>query len=148
MDRIFTRIGSGDNLAAGKSTFFIEMEEVALICDLATKNSLVILDEVGRGTSTFDGMAIAQAILEYLLDIVKSKALFATHYHELTELTKTKPSAKNFHLECKEINGNLIFSHKLFEGALGESFGIAVAKLAGISPSILTRAQELLSKLG
>lgn len=148
MDRIFTRIGSGDNLAAGKSTFFIEMEEVSLICDLATKNSLVILDEVGRGTSTFDGMAIAQAILEYLLDVVKSKALFATHYHELTELVQTKPSAKNFHLECKEINGNLIFSHKLFEGALGESFGIAVAKLAGISPSILIRAKELLSKLG
>jgi DNA mismatch repair protein MutS len=144
IDRVFTRIGSGDNLAAGKSTFLVEMEEVALICSAANKSSLIILDEVGRGTSTFDGMAIAQAILEYLFDSVAAKTLFATHYHELTVLAKCRSGVNNYHMGCQEVGDNLVFSHRLLQGAAGASFGIAVAKLAGLPVPILARAKELL----
>lgn len=147
VDRIFTRIGSGDDLIAGKSTFFVEMEEVSLICGQASKSSLVILDEVGRGTSTYDGMAIAHAILEYLFDQVGAKAIFATHYHELTRLSEQKLGINNFSMGCREIGDNLIFSHKLLPGAAGASFGISVAKLAGISQPILERAKKLLVEL-
>lgn len=146
-DRIFTRIGSADNLAAGKSTFLIEMEEVALICDQTTKKSLVILDEVGRGTSTFDGMAIAQAILEYLLAKNSAKILFATHYHELTSLADSNELVKNFFLDYRQENENIIFLHKVKAGVARSSCGIAIAKLAGLPLNLLKRAQELLRHL-
>ena len=146
-DRIFTRIGSGDNLAQGKSTFLVEMEETATICTQATKNSLVILDEVGRGTSTYDGMALAQAIIEYLVTKVGASCLFATHYHELTDLESSLPGIKNYHAECLE-QGNLItFTHRIKIGAATQSFGIHVARLANIPSSIITRAQIILTGL-
>lgn len=144
VDRIFTRIGSADHLAAGKSTFLVEMEEVALICNAATKKSLIVLDEVGRGTSTFDGMAIAWAILEYLYHQVNAKTLFATHYHELTELSTTEPGIKNFFMACNEKNDTITFMHSLTPGVAKSSFGICIAKLAGLPPSILTAAKNKL----
>lgn len=148
-DRVFTRIGSGDNLSAGKSTFLVEMEEVATICSLATKNSLIILDEVGRGTSTFDGMALARAILEYLHDEVHAFVLFATHYHELSSLSQTKSAIKNYFVSCQfnEETDSLKFLHKLVQGASKASFGIAVAKLAGVNQKIISRAKTILSEL-
>lgn len=147
-DRIFTRIGSGDNLAEGKSTFLIEMEEVATICQLATKNSLVILDEVGRGTSTYDGLALAQAILEFVYHQLQAKTLFATHYHELTKLADILPGASNFWVTCHQIDERLVFLHKVEPGVAKASFGIQVAKLAGLPDSILMRAKDLLKSFG
>lgn len=146
-DRIFTRIGSGDNLAQGKSTFLIEMEETATICTQATKNSLVILDEVGRGTSTYDGLALAQAIIEYLAGVIGVSCLFATHYHELTVLEKSFKSIKNYHAECLDRNGSIIFTHCIKSGATNQSFGIHVAELAAIPGVITARAKELLKNL-
>jgi DNA mismatch repair protein MutS len=146
-DRIFTRIGSGDNLAQGKSTFLVEMEETATICTQATKNSLVILDEVGRGTSTYDGMALAQAIIEYIAAKIGASCLFATHYHELTDLENSLPGIKNYHAECIE-QGNLItFTHQIKTGTATQSFGLHVAQLANIPESIINRAHIILSDL-
>jgi DNA mismatch repair protein MutS len=147
MDRIFTRIGSGDNLAAGKSTFLVEMEETAIICREATDKSLVILDEVGRGTSTFDGMALAQAIIEYIFQTVRARCLFATHYHELTHLEEKFAGISNYSLDCKNRNGTLIFTHKLVKGAAFGSFGIQVAELANLPSGVVRRAEELLFKM-
>ncbi len=146
-DQIFTRIGSGDDLIKGRSTFFVEMEEVAQICKEATKDSLIILDEVGRGTSTFDGMAIAQAILEFLYEEVGAKTLFATHYHELTELSNLKPGVKNYFMDCLEKGDDIVFLHKLKSGAAKESFGVSIAKLAGIPKPVISRAHEILKEL-
>lgn len=144
IDRIFTRIGAGDNLAEGKSTFLVEMEETATICTQATKNSLVILDEVGRGTSTFDGMALAQAIIEYIFQKIKTRCLFATHYHELTQLEKNLKGITNYHMLCKKINDQVIFLHKIVPGVSGGSFGIEVAKLALLPDTIIQRAEKIL----
>ncbi|KKP24887.1 MAG: mismatch repair protein MutS protein [candidate division TM6 bacterium GW2011_GWF2_28_16] len=147
LDRIFTRIGSGDNLADGKSTFLVEMEETATICSQATKNSLVILDEVGRGTSTFDGIALAQAIIEHIYTNIKANCLFATHYHELTELEKIFENIKNYHMLSKKIDDKVIFLHKIAPGIADGSFGIEVAKLAQLPTKVITRASEILQSI-
>ncbi len=147
LDRIFTRIGSGDNLAQGKSTFLIEMEETATICTQATKNSLVILDEVGRGTSTFDGIALAQAIVEYISQKIKARCLFATHYHELTKLSENFSGIANYNMACQKNTNSIIFLHKISKGAANGSFGIDVAKLAQLPEEIINRASIILKTL-
>lgn len=147
LDRIFTRIGSGDNLAAGKSTFLIEMEETATICHQATKNSLVILDEVGRGTSTSDGLALAQAIVEYLVTEIKAKCLFATHYHELTALAEQLPMIKNYYMTCTKRDTTILFHHTIAPGVANQSFGLDVAQLAQLPLPIVDRAREILITL-
>lgn len=147
LDRIFTRIGAGDNLAAGKSTFLVEMEETASICTQATQNSLVILDEVGRGTSTFDGLAIAQAVIEYLYEKVGARCLFATHYHELTQLNKTYPGIAPFYAASKKTEQGIVFLYKMIQGVADGSFGVEVAKLAQLPQQVINRSQELLSEL-
>lgn len=147
LDRIFTRIGSGDNLAAGKSTFLVEMEETAIICRQATKNSLVILDEVGRGTSTFDGMAIAQAIIEYIYLQLGARCLFATHYHELTDLADHYSGIANYMMKSEKTNSGIIFLHEIAKGKAGGSFGLEVAKLADLPQEIINRARDLIEHL-
>ena len=146
LDRFFTRIGSGDNLAEGKSTFLIEMEETASICTQATKNSLVILDEVGRGTSTFDGLAIAQAVVEYLYETIQARCLFATHYHELTHLQKRYAGIVSYYASSKKAGDTIIFLYTMIRGVADGSFGVQVAKLAQLPPSIVLRAQELVEQ--
>jgi len=147
LDRVFTRIGAGDNLAEGKSTFLVEMEETATICTQATKNSLVILDEVGRGTSTFDGIALAQAIVEYLYLTVKARCLFATHYHELTRLTHTHTGIANYHMVCRKTASGILFLHTIAPGQTEGSFGVEVAKLAQLPDYIVKRANILLKSM-
>lgn len=147
VDRIFTRIGSSDNLAAGASTFMVEMSETAHILNHATERSLIILDEVGRGTSTFDGLSIAWAISEYIHNNIKGKTLFATHYHELTELEGLLEGAKNYSIAVKEHNDNIIFLRKIVKGGVDKSYGIQVAKLAGLPETVILRAKEILLDL-
>ncbi len=147
LDRIFTRIGASDKVAEGKSTFLVEMEETALICRYATKKSLVILDEVGRGTSTFDGIALAQAVLEYIHSTIGARCLFATHYHELTLLEATRSGVVNYHAACSKRDNNLLFLHKIIRGIAEGSFGLEVARLAQLPDNIITRAQEILRTL-
>jgi len=149
VDRIFTRVGAFDNLAQGKSTFMIEMVETANILGNATPRSLVILDEIGRGTSTFDGVSIAWAVAEYIHDYPKlgAKTLFATHYHELTELAMTKERVKNYNFAVREWNEEVVFLRKLMEGATNRSYGIQVARLAGLPEQVLARAREILKNL-
>ncbi len=146
IDRIFTRVGALDNLSHGQSTFMVEMEETANILNNATEKSLVIMDEIGRGTSTFDGLSIAWAVAEYLHDLNNRgvKTLFATHYHELTELAQTKPRVKNYNIAVKEWNDEIIFLRKLVEGGTNRSYGIQVARLAGIPPVVIGRAKKIL----
>jgi len=145
-DRIFTRVGALDNLSHGQSTFMVEMEETANILNNATEKSLIIMDEIGRGTSTFDGLSIAWAVAEYLHDLNNRgvKTLFATHYHELTDLAQTKPRVKNFNILVKEWNDEIIFLRKLVEGGTNRSYGIQVARLAGIPPAVIRRAKKIL----
>jgi len=149
VDRIFTRVGATDDLVRGRSTFMVEMEEVAHILRNITPRSLILLDEIGRGTSTFDGLSIAWAVTEYLHDSCpfQPKTLFATHYHELTELAMTKPRVKNFHVAVKEWNDRVIFLRKLVEGGTSRSYGIQVARLAGLPEGVLERAKEVLTNL-
>lgn len=147
VDRVFTRIGAGDNVAEGKSTFLVEMEETAAICRDATDKSLVILDEVGRGTSTFDGLAIAQAVVEYIYNHIGAHCLFATHYHELTLLQDTMPGIKSYYSVSKKTKDGILFLYKIAPGSADGSFGIEVAKLALLPPAVITRAQELLATL-
>ncbi|MGE0206701.1 MAG: DNA mismatch repair protein MutS [Candidatus Babeliales bacterium] len=147
LDRIFTRIGAGDNVADGKSTFLVEMEETTAICTYATKNSLIILDEVGRGTSTFDGLALAQAVIEYIYTTVQASCLFATHYHELTQLSQTFPGIVAYHAASKKTEQGILLLYKILLGAADGSFGLEVAKLAQIPPSIIARADTLLKTL-
>ena len=149
VDRLFTRIGASDDLASGQSTFMVEMTEVADILKNATPRSLLILDEIGRGTSTFDGMAIARAVLEYAVDRKRlgAKTLFATHYHELTDMEQTLPGVKNFNIAVKKRQGDMIFLRKIVPGAADDSYGIEVAKLAGIPDRVITRAREILKEL-
>lgn len=149
VDRIFTRIGASDSLATGQSTFMVEMNEVSNILNNATKNSLLILDEIGRGTSTFDGLSIAWSVLEYIADPNQcgSKALFATHYHELTELEGKIPGIKNYRISVKEVGEDIIFLRKIVRGGADKSFGVQVARLAGLPDKVLDRAKEILKKL-
>lgn len=144
-DRIFTRMGARDDISTGKSTFLTEMSEVALILNKATENSLVLLDEVGRGTSTFDGISIAWAISEYIYNEVKCKTVFATHFTELTELADMYPGIKNLTIEVRETPDGVIFLHKVVEGVADRSYGIEVAAIAGLPQSIVERAKEILN---
>jgi DNA mismatch repair protein MutS len=144
VDRIFTRIGASDNLARGRSTFMVEMTETAAILNTATPQSLILLDEVGRGTATYDGLAIAWAAIEYLHARNCAKTLFATHYHELTELAELLSGVKNYHVSVKEAGGSVVFLRKVEPGAADRSYGIEVAKLAGLPPEVIHRAREVL----
>ena len=148
-DRIFTRVGASDDLSAGQSTFMVEMNEVANIIKNATKDSLIILDEIGRGTSTFDGLSIAWAVTEYIANTenIGAKTLFATHYHELSELEGTLPGVKNYCITAREYGDDVIFLRKIVRGSADKSFGIAVAHLAGIPKPVLKRAREILASL-
>ncbi len=143
VDRIFTRIGSGDNVAEGKSTFLVEMEEVAMICHHATAKSLIILDEVGRGTSTSDGIALAQAIIEFMVEQIQARCLFATHYHELTTLADKYPMIKNYSMRCVRQHGKLHFLHSMQPGVAQRSFGLDVAQLAHLPAPIIVRATQI-----
>ncbi len=146
VDRVFTRIGASDNLARGRSTFMVEMTETAAILHTATERSLILLDEVGRGTSTYDGLAIAWAAIEYLHTRVRAKTLFATHYFELTELAQQLAGVKNYHVSVKETGGGVVFLRKVEPGAADRSYGIEVAKLAGLPNEVITRAREVLTE--
>jgi DNA mismatch repair protein MutS len=146
MDRVFTRIGASDNLARGRSTFMVEMTETAAILHTATARSLILLDEVGRGTSTYDGLAIAWAAVEYLHARVRAKTLFATHYFELTELAEQLSGVKNYHVSVKETGGGIAFLRKVEPGAADRSYGIEVAKLAGLPNEVIARAREVLTE--
>jgi DNA mismatch repair protein MutS len=149
MDRIFTRVGASDDISRGQSTFMVEMTEAANILNNATEKSLVILDEIGRGTSTFDGISIAWAVAEYLHDNLKSRpmTLFATHYHELTELSLTCKGVKNYNVAVKEYGDQIIFLRKIVQGATDKSYGIHVAKIAGLPREVIERAYEILENL-
>ncbi len=149
VDRIFTRVGASDNLVMGRSTFLVEMNEAANILNNATRRSLLILDEIGRGTSTYDGLSIAWAIAEHILDKTKlgSRALFATHYHELVELGDTHPGAKNYNIAVREWEDQIVFLRKIVEGGTDQSYGIHVAQLAGLPAQVIERAREILATL-
>ncbi len=147
VDKIFSRVGASDNLARGQSTFMVEMTEAAHILRNATPRSLIILDEIGRGTSTFDGLSIAWAVAEHLHDVVGAKTMFATHYHELTELTRTLDGAVNMSIAVKEWNDDIIFLRKLVEGEANRSYGIQVGRLAGLPEPVVARAKEVLANL-
>ena len=148
VDRIFTRIGASDNLAQGQSTFYVEMSELSYILNSAGPRSLIILDEIGRGTSTYDGLSIAWAVCEYLCnENTHIRTLFATHYHELTVLEDRIRGIKNLNVDVCEEDGNIIFLHKIVEGSASRSYGIHVAKLAGIPRTLLARAREKLAEL-
>jgi DNA mismatch repair protein MutS len=147
VDRIYTRVGASDNLSQGQSTFMVEMREAASILRGATRRSLVLLDEIGRGTSTYDGLAIAWAIAEHLDAAIGCRAMFATHYHELCELAETRDGVVNFNVAAKEYAGDVVFLHRLVEGSANRSYGVAVAKLAGVPEIVLARAKHLLADL-
>ena len=149
VDRIFSRVGASDDLARGNSTFMVEMNETANILNNATDKSLIILDEIGRGTSTYDGLSIAWAVVEHLhgQTDLGARTLFATHYQELTQLDKHLPRLHNFSVAVKEWNDDIIFVHRIQPGAADRSYGIQVARLAGLPPSVIDRAKSLLSKL-
>ena len=144
-DAIYTRIGASDDLVSGESTFMVEMKEANYAISQATKNSLILFDELGRGTATYDGMALAQAIIEYIHNHIHAKTLFSTHYHELTSLNQTLPKLKNIHVSAYEEDGNLVFLHKIKEGSVDKSYGIHVAKLANLPDSLIHRANEILN---
>jgi DNA mismatch repair protein MutS len=145
-DRIFTRIGASDNLARGRSTFLVEMSEVAAILNLATPHSFVLLDEVGRGTATFDGLSIAWAVVEFLQSHTRARTLFATHYHELTELADLLSGVKNVHVSVEEMPNEIVFLRRVEEGSANKSYGIEVARLAGLPPAVIARAREVLQR--
>ena len=148
-DRIFTRVGASDDLASGQSTFMVEMTEVANILRSATRNSLLILDEIGRGTSTFDGLSIAWAVVEHISNtrLLGAKTLFATHYHELTELEGLMSGVTNYCIAVKEQGDDIVFLRKIVKGGADKSYGIQVAKLAGVPDSVISRAKELVEQL-
>jgi DNA mismatch repair protein MutS len=147
VDRILSRVGASDNVARGESTFMVEMRETSGILREATRRSLVILDEIGRGTSTYDGLAIAWAVAEHIADIVGCRAMFATHYHELTDLAKSSPGVANYSVAAREHGEDVVFLHKLAEGPASRSYGIAVARLAGVPEVVLARAKAILGTL-
>jgi DNA mismatch repair protein MutS len=145
VDRLFTRVGASDNLVRGQSTFMVEMSETSAILHTATERSLVLLDEIGRGTSTYDGVSIAWSVSEYLHDRVKCKTVFATHYHELTQLPDELVAACNYSVEVKEVGEEVLFLHRLVAGGADRSYGIEVGRLAGLPPVVLDRARKLLA---
>jgi DNA mismatch repair protein MutS len=149
LDRVWTRVGASDDLARGRSTFMVEMTETAAILHNASPRSLVVLDEIGRGTATFDGLSIAWAVAEHLHDSAEhaAKTLFATHYHELTELAERLPGAQNYQITAAEREGEVVFLHRLERGRASKSYGIEVARLAGLPPAVLTRARDVLARL-
>jgi len=147
VDRIFTRVGASDNLVGGESTFMVEMNETANILNNATRRSLIVLDEIGRGTSTFDGMSIAWAVAEHIHDKIGAKTIFATHYHELTDLAERLPQVKNMNVAVREWNNQVVFLYKLVEGGSDHSYGIHVAKLAGLPTEVIARARQVLGDL-
>jgi DNA mismatch repair protein MutS len=147
VDRIFTRVGANDDLARGQSTFMVEMNETSNIVNNATDQSLVILDEIGRGTSTFDGLSIAWSVAEFLHDKIKARTLFATHYHELTKLAIERKGVCNLNVAVREWNEQIIFLRKILPGGADKSYGIQVARLAGLPKEILDRAKEILTHL-
>ncbi len=147
VDRVFSRVGAADDLAKGQSTFMIEMVETAAILNQATDRSLVILDEIGRGTATYDGLSIAWATLEHLHDVLKCRTLFATHYHELTELAGKLKSMACYTMRVKEWNNEIIFMHEVMKGAASRSYGIHVAQIAGLPKTVIQRAETILSIL-
>jgi DNA mismatch repair protein MutS len=144
IDKIFTRIGASDDLSMGQSTFMVEMSEVSHILNNATNDSLIILDEIGRGTSTFDGLSIAWSVIEYISKNLTAKTLFSTHYHELTELEGLLNGTKNYKVSVKEFNNSIIFLRKIVRGGASRSFGIEVASLAGLPEDVITRARNIL----
>ncbi len=146
-DRIFARVGASDELGKGQSTFMVEMTETARILNAATQSSLVILDEIGRGTSTYDGISLAWAITEFLHDVIGCRTLFATHYHELTELTQTLKHAANWNVAVRESQEEILFLHKIVEGSADKSYGIHVARLAGVPAEVIQRSQVILDTL-
>jgi DNA mismatch repair protein MutS len=146
-DRIFTRVGASDNLARGQSTFMVEMHETAAIVHSSTERSLVLLDEIGRGTSTYDGVSIAWAVTEHLHERVGAKTIFATHYHELTQLGDLLPRVRNLNVSVREVGEEIVFLRRLEEGGADRSYGIQVARLAGLPPEVIARARELLAEL-
>jgi DNA mismatch repair protein MutS len=147
VDRLFSRVGASDNLARGRSTFMVEMVETAAILSQATAQSFIILDEVGRGTSTYDGLAIAWAVVEAVHEVNQCRCLFATHYHELTRLAEKLPALSLHHVRAREYKGDLVLLHELGKGPADRSYGIAVARLAGLPPAVLARAKAVLNKL-
>jgi DNA mismatch repair protein MutS len=148
IDKIFTRVGASNNLSSGESTFMVEMNETSNILNNITERSLVILDEIGRGTSTYDGISIAWAISEFLHDSsLRPKTLFATHYHELNEMADTFPRIRNFNISVQQQGGHVIFTRRLEAGGSNHSFGIHVARLAGMPPRVVRRAEQILSSL-
>jgi DNA mismatch repair protein MutS len=149
VDRIFARVGASDNIARGHSTFMVEMQETANILHAATSRSLVVLDEIGRGTATFDGLSIAWAVAEYLAThpTIRPKTLFATHYHELTDLADATPGVVNFHVAAREWKDEIVFLRKIVAGRSDRSYGIQVARLAGLPASVIQRAREILAAL-
>ena len=147
VDRLFSRVGASDNLAKGRSTFMVEMVETAAILAQATERSFVILDEVGRGTSTYDGLALAWAVVEAVHEVNRCRCLFATHYHELTRLAETLSALSLHHVRAREWKGDLILLHELAEGPADRSYGLAVARLAGLPPAVLKRAKDVLARL-
>ena len=148
-DKIFTRVGASDDLSAGQSTFMVEMTEVAQILKHATKRSLLVLDEIGRGTSTYDGLSIAWAVSEYIANKKKigARTLFATHYHELTELENKLDGVKNYCIACKKRGDDIIFLRRIVKGGADESYGIEVSALAGLPKEVVSRAKEILAKI-
>ena len=146
-DAIYTRIGAADDIVSGQSIFMVEMTEVNNALKNASKNSLIIFDEIGRGTATYDGLALAQAIIEYISQNIKCKTLFSTHYHELTDLENELDNLKNVHVSADEVNGDIVFMHKVLKGAADKSYGINVAKLANIPLEVTLRANDILLKL-
>ncbi|MGB1700140.1 MAG: MutS-related protein, partial [Nannocystaceae bacterium] len=147
VDRIFTRVGAADDLGRGESTFMVEMRETAQILTQATVRSMVVLDEIGRGTATYDGLSLAWAITEFLHDQIGCRAMFATHYHELCGLSSRLAGVKNAHVTVHEQRGRVVFLHRLEEGAAGRSYGIHVGKLAGLPRQVLRRAGKILTRL-
>jgi DNA mismatch repair protein MutS len=146
-DRIFARVGASDELSRGQSTFMVEMTETARILNTATPRSLVILDEIGRGTSTYDGVSLAWSVVEYLHDQVGCRTLFATHYHELTDLARSLSRVRNLNVAVREWQDDVVFLHKIIEGAADKSYGIHVARLAGVPRQVLERAKDVLAQL-
>ena len=146
-DRIFARVGASDELTRGQSTFMVEMTETARILNTATARSLVILDEIGRGTSTYDGISLAWSVVEYLHEHVGCRTLFATHYHELTDLAKSLSGVKNLNVAVREWQDEVIFLHKIIDGAADKSYGIHVARLAGVPREVIERSKEILAQL-
>jgi DNA mismatch repair protein MutS len=147
VDRLFTRVGASDNLVRGQSTFMVEMSETSAILHTASRRSLVLLDEIGRGTSTYDGISIAWAVSEHLHNTIGCKTIFATHYHELTQLADNLGAVRNYNVQVREIGDQVLFLHRLQPGGADRSYGIEVGRLAGLPAAVLSRARELLHLL-